>query len=418
MEYCLCFDRVTLFSFQSSFLYPFKGDGSTRLTPKRIRSSMKTCLSRILTLILFLTGLVLGCAPEATIEKHPQRFRSSPRIDYHHMVLIPSGEFLMGSTPENVKQAKTLFREETGREPLDIWFEDETPPHTVYLDAFYIDKYEVTNQQYREFVEATNYKRPFNWMDAYFRQPDKPVMGIEWIDAQSYAQWAGKRLPTEAEWEKAARGSLAGRLFSWGDEPPQISRKNNDYVPGKREFSTGDWEYHFQVGSDKPNGYGIYETTSNVYEWCNDWYAPDYYKYSPPRNPPGPKDGASKVVRGGSWFHGSFDLRCAYRNINPPYNRSYYIGFRCVRTAPAEIIEPIDSSASKTLPLATFFSSFQPRAVTPRLRLACDSSYLHCNFWSFNWIRLEEESIVRFPSLDIGCLSSPKHNLLINLDIQ
>lgn len=299
---------------------------------------MKTCLSKTLTLILFLTGCVFGCAPEATIEKHPQRFRSPPRTDYDRMVLIPSGEFTMGSTDENVKQAKTLFREETGREPLDVWFEDETPAHTVYLDAFYIDKYEVTNKQYREFVEATNYKRPFNWMDAYFRQPDKPVMGIEWIDAQAYARWAGKRLPTEAEWEKAARGGLGGKLFSWGDEPPQISRKSSDYVPGKQRFSTGGWEYHFQVGSDKPNGYGIYEMTSNVYEWCNDWYAPDYYKNSPLRNPPGPEEGAAKVVRGGSWFQGSFDLRCAYRNINPPYNRSYYIGFRCVRTAPAEKI--------------------------------------------------------------------------------
>ncbi len=163
---------------------------------------MKTCLSRILTLILFLIGCPFGCALEATIQKPPKRFLSPPQIDYHDMVLIPAGEFLMGSTPEKVKQAKMLFREETGRTPLDIWFEDETPAHTVYLDPFYIDRCEVTNRQYKKFVNATNYKRPFNWMDAYFRQPDKPVMGIEWIDAQAYARWAGKR---QTQWIRYLR---------------------------------------------------------------------------------------------------------------------------------------------------------------------------------------------------------------------
>ena len=155
-------------------------------------------------------------------------------------------------------------------------------------------------------------------MDAYFRQPNKPVMGIEWKDAMAYAAWAGKRLPTEAEWEKAVRGSLKGKLFPWGDDPPPTFQKKYDYVPGKQKFFTGDWEYHMPVGSHKPNGYGIYEMTSNVYEWCYDWYAPDYYKHSPAKNPTGPKKGVVKIVRGGSWFQGSFDLRCAYRNINPP----------------------------------------------------------------------------------------------------
>jgi len=300
---------------------------------------MSKCFSRIIILIFLPLGWAFGCAPDATIEKPGNRFLAPSPPDYHDMVLIPSGEFLMGSTPENIEEAKVLFRKETGREPLDTWFEDEVPAHVVYLDAFYIDKYEVTNKQYQEFVEATNYKKPFNWMDAYFRQPDKPVMGIEWTDAQAYAHWSGKRLPTEAEWEKAARGGLDGKLFPWGDEPPEISRKDNQYVPGKQKFPTGGWEYNVRVGSDNPNGYGIYDMTSNVYEWCDDWYAPDYYQKGPSRNPPGPGEGAAKVVRGGSWFQGTFDLRCAYRDIHPPYNRSYYIGFRCARSAPEKTTE-------------------------------------------------------------------------------
>ncbi|MFH0813511.1 MAG: formylglycine-generating enzyme family protein, partial [Pseudomonadota bacterium] len=266
-----------------------------------------------LLISVFVSGL-FGCAPEVSIEQPPKLPPFQPQTSGHDMVLVPAGEFLMGSTPQNVVQAKALYQQETGRGPLDIWFEDEAPAHRVYLDAYYIDRYEVTNGQYKEFVEATNYRKPFNWMDAYFRQSNKPVMGIEWEDAQAYATWAGKRLPTEAEWEKAARGGLMGKLFPWGDEPPQTFRKKYDYVPGKEHFSTGDWEYHMPVGSSDPNGYGIYEMTSNVYEWCYDWYSPDYYEKSPSKNPTGPKEGAAKVVRGGSWFLGSFDLRCAYRN--------------------------------------------------------------------------------------------------------
>jgi iron(II)-dependent oxidoreductase len=295
---------------------------------------MKSNLIRIFLLTSGFIGWVFGCAPELTIEKSPNQTSYHPLMDYQDMVLIPGGEFLMGSTPQNVEQAGALYKKETGREPLGIWFEDEAPAHVVYLDAFYIDKYEVSNGQYKKFIEATNYKKPFNWMDAYFRQTNKPVMGIEWEDAQAFATWAGKRVPTEAEWEKAARGGLMGKLFPWGDKPPQTFRRKYEYVPGKEKIFPGDCEYHMPIGTSESNGYGIYEMTSNVYEWCYDWYAPDYYKNSPAKNPTGPKEGAVRVVRGGSWFQGSFDLRCAYRNIAPPYYRSYYIGFRCVRTAP------------------------------------------------------------------------------------
>ena len=141
------------------------------------------------------------------------------------MVLIPTGEFLMGSTPQNIERAKELYRKETGREPLDSWFEDEVPAHRVYLDAFYVDRYEVTNRQYQKFIEAANYRRPFNCMDAYFRQPNKPVMGIESKDAMAYAAWAGKRLPTEAESEKAARGGLKGKQFFHQVFPAQIQSR-------------------------------------------------------------------------------------------------------------------------------------------------------------------------------------------------
>ncbi len=214
------------------------------------------------------------------------------------MVLIPQGEFQMGS--------------DTG-EP------DELPVHTVYLDAFYMDVYEVTNALYKKFIEATGYEPPRYWADPRANAPDQPVVGVTWDDARAYCKWVGKRLPTEAEWEKAARGGLVGKKYPWGDVDSAIGRAH----PGVSGAYT--------VGSFAPNGYGLYDTARNAWEWCADWYGENYYSESPERDPSGPASGDARVLRGGSWFAGISDpLRVSYRYSFDPEHTSNLIGFRCV----------------------------------------------------------------------------------------
>jgi formylglycine-generating enzyme required for sulfatase activity len=139
----------------------------------------------------------------------------------------------------------------------------ERPPHRVWLDTFYIDKYEVTNHKYAEFLKATGHPRPAFWENDRYNSPDQPVVGVSWDDAVAYCKWAGKRLPTEAEWEKAARGGADGRKFPWGDEEPK----------GKAAFgqdmNTG---RPAPVGKYQPNGYGLYDMAGNVWEWCVDCF--------------------------------------------------------------------------------------------------------------------------------------------------
>ena len=131
--------------------------------------------------------------------------------------------------------------------------------------AFYMDKYEVANAQYRKFVQATGHRAPTYWDDDDFNQPNQPVVGVSWHDATAYAKWVGKRLPTEKEWEWAARGSLVGKEYPWGDQEPSSSRANYGSKVGKPTA----------VGSYPANGYGLYDMAGNVYEWCQDWYDSD-----------------------------------------------------------------------------------------------------------------------------------------------
>lgn len=218
------------------------------------------------------------------------------------MVLIPSGEFRMGSNDGS---------------------DDEKPVHTVYIDAFYMDQYEVTNAQYRIFMNATGHKAPKYWNDPNSNDPKQPVIGVSWDDAVAYAKWAGKRLPTEAEWEKAARGGLSGKRYPWGDD---ISHDDANYngTNGKDV-----WTCASPVGSFAPNGYGLYDMTGNVWEWCADWYDSEYYSNSPKSNPPGPDSGTFKVIRGGSCYNDNHPLRVAAR-FSYPANACNYFGFRCV----------------------------------------------------------------------------------------
>ena len=218
------------------------------------------------------------------------------------MVLIPAGEFQMGSNDGD---------------------DDEKPVHTVYVDAFYMDKYEVTNAQYRKFIDATGYRAPRYWSGSRYNAPDQPVVGVSWHDAAAYAKWSGKRLPTEAEWEKAARGGLPGKKYPWGDS---IGHDDANYSgTGGKDH----WSGTSPVGSFSANGYGLYDMAGNVWEWCSDWYDSSYYANSPSRNPVGPGSGQSRVLRGGSWDANGVNLRYALRGGNNPTSTSSDSGFRC-----------------------------------------------------------------------------------------
>ena len=227
------------------------------------------------------------------------------------MALIPAGEFHMG-------------------DPFNEGAADERPRHTVYLDAFYIDIYEVTNAQYQKFMDAVGYAGPAYWNNSSYNAPEQPVVGVSWHDAVAYAEWAGKRLPTEAEWEKAARGGLIGKRYPWGDEAHDaggVYRAN--YYAGDNSAADG-YEYAAPVGSFPSNGYGLYDMAGNVWEWCADGYDSSYYANSPRNNPLGPGSGSSRVLRGGSWFDITYHLRVSYRSYDDPTRTYYYVGFRCV----------------------------------------------------------------------------------------
>jgi formylglycine-generating enzyme required for sulfatase activity len=222
------------------------------------------------------------------------------------MALVPAGEFTMGSNLAD----------------------DEKPAHRVYLNAFYMDKYEVTVGQYAKYLEVTDMEEPPDWHIMNQSQHQKrPVVNVDWEDAVMYCKWAGKRMPTEAEWEKAARGT-DGRIYPWGNEAP--TRLHANY--GRKE-----WNNHLAlvpVGSfeEGKSPYGIYDMAGNAWEWVSDWYDFDYYKSSPRRNPIGPATGESKVVRGGSWLYVPEFLRSAHRFAAQPTNRHFGYGFRCAKT--------------------------------------------------------------------------------------
>jgi formylglycine-generating enzyme required for sulfatase activity len=228
------------------------------------------------------------------------------RDDGAPMVLVPAGEFTMGS---------------------DQGEDDEKPTHQVHLDAFYMDKFEVTVELYAKFLKATGIDAPRRW-DLINQPPHQklPVVSISWSNADTYCRWVGKRLPTEAEWEKAARGT-DGRLYPWGNDSPNPRRAN--YGKSKESFH----QALVLVGTlhDGQSPYGIYELAGNVWEWTSDWYDKNYYQNGPARNPKGPLSGESKVLRGGSWLEGPQILRSVNReNLKP--KSWYYIGFRCAKT--------------------------------------------------------------------------------------
>jgi formylglycine-generating enzyme required for sulfatase activity len=183
----------------------------------------------------------------------------------------------------------------------------------------------VTNRLYRCFLDDTSRPPPPGWDDARFNHPDQPVTSVSWFDAVAYCAWLAERtgkpyrLPTEAEWERAARGALEGKRYAWGDSPPET-------LPGY----AGRWLNGPEpVGSGPPNGYGLSDISENVHEWCADWYDAQYYRSSPERNPPGPASGTRRSSRGGSWRHQIKIARVAARSSIPPEFQYSDYGFRC-----------------------------------------------------------------------------------------
>jgi formylglycine-generating enzyme required for sulfatase activity len=273
-----------------------------------------------------------GEAPQGTqvaVGIYPQQPQTPPATivgnDRAEMVLVPAGEFSMGSDGDE------LDRLEVSRG----FYEDEIPRHRVYLDAFYIDKYEVPNARFQQFVQATGYRTQAERSDdnATWRAPrgsgssmtsleQHPVVQVSQKDAKAYCTWAGKRLPTEAEWEKAARGT-DGRSYPWGN---QFDSKRGNFV-GK---STGTVPVGSYEGGQSP--YGAHDMAGNVWEWVAGWYSKDYYKNSPARNPQGPASGDQAVLRGGGWLVYAIDVRAPHRDRGAPAGRNDSIGFRCAKT--------------------------------------------------------------------------------------
>jgi iron(II)-dependent oxidoreductase len=254
--------------------------------------------------------------------------------DGAEMVLVPAGEFPMGSEDTEIVQLQSLL----GRLPPKVLdrLTDQAPRHQVYLDAFYIDKYEVTNALYARFVQATR-RLASRLSDKHqFNQPQQPVVGVTWHDAQAYCTWAGKRLPTEAEWEKAARGP-EGRIYPWGNSVDGVRMNYCDKrCPFRWKDTASDDGYArtAPVGSYEQgkSPYGAYDMAGNVWEWVADWYAADYYQHSPAQNPPGPAAGERKIVRGGAWFVPAPVARTATRQHFGAYYWGDNIGLRCALT--------------------------------------------------------------------------------------
>jgi eukaryotic-like serine/threonine-protein kinase len=259
------------------------------------------------------------------------------------MLYIPAGEFEMGS---------------------DDGDSDEKPINTVFLDAFWMDETEVTNKMFAEFLNAEGNQSEGGetWLDAgdsdvlieknssSWRAKsgygDHPVVEVTWYGARAYCDWAGPstgsgqvRLPSEAEWEKAARGNVNGEAYPWGDNfdckqaNADDETKLDDYVVPGGPNCDG-YDRTAPVGSFSANGYGLYDMSGNVWEWVNDWYDSGYYSNSPGNNPSGPSSGSYRVLRGGSWYAVGYFLRSADRLWNLPVNSYYYLGFRCSRSLP------------------------------------------------------------------------------------
>jgi formylglycine-generating enzyme required for sulfatase activity len=263
----------------------------------------------------------------------------------HHMILIPGGTFRMGD---------------------DAGLPHERPAHDVTLKPFWIDKHEVTVAQFRAFNQATGYKteaEEWGWSAVFDKQQgtwvkgdgatwrhphgptgptprdDEPVTQVSWNDAAAYAKWANLRLPTEAEFECAARGGLVNKPYSWGDDLRPNGKPAANWWQGtfpNNDTAEDGYAGLAPVAQFPPNGYGLHDMTGNVWEWCSDFYADDYFSHSPKQDPTGPPTGSDRVIRGGSFMCAEnfcTNFRVAGRSKNTPDSANTNLGFRCARDA-------------------------------------------------------------------------------------
>ena len=265
---------------------------------------------------VMLLGLGVATASEPPASAGGTAPEGAKGKDGAPMVLIPAGPFTMGSNDG---------------------LPAERPEHVVTLDAFYIDRYEVSMQHYRAFLVEAKHDAPPTWDDeAAETVSDRPAVGMGWADAGAYCAWAGKRLPTEAEWEKAARGT-DGRRYPWGQMQPFVDIANYNRGVWVSEAVTlagvsGGVEgmsvrHGLKEGGRSP--YGLHHMAGNAAEWVADWYDREYYSKSPKKNPPGPATGEKKVIRGGSWSDLPLALRSSARVSAEPDFQDRTIGFRC-----------------------------------------------------------------------------------------
>jgi formylglycine-generating enzyme len=312
------------------------------------RRERSVTMGRARTILLAVVAASLVCWLGST-ESQERLIRGEDGAD---MVLVPAGAFWMGSAPEDI-QARIEECERTvkpeNRAKCREWFGDEAPQRQVFLDAFYIDRYEVSNGRFDKFASTNSYRTTaeaegWGWVHqqkngkpqwerlkgATWRAPGglgttaaamHPVVQVSWYDADAYCKWAGKRLPTEAEWEKAARG-VDGRRYPWGEDW-NPSRSNGDMgVKATRPIGS------YPAGTSP---YDLHDMSGNVFEWVGDWYDPAFYRKAQDRNPSGPASGDQRVLRGGAWHSRQIALRAASRGSGVPEFRYNYTGFRCAR---------------------------------------------------------------------------------------
>ncbi len=284
--------------------------------------------------LLFLIYPVIVSCNISYAELTPEAKRTLETIEW---VSIPEGEFLMGSTKTEAADAynDAKLRSSLLEKPT---FDAEVPQHTVYISAFQISRYEITNAQYRVFIEATNRPSPRGhngeetWKDEKFNEDRQPVVGVTWFDAQAFAEWIGGSLPTEAQWERAARGT-SGSIYPWGDEPPK-HRKHANFA---RRFNKPTPVGQFPNGSSPD---GVADLAGNVWEWCLDEYNPTIYNQSSKGVRQNPLNLLfrdvlqARVIRGGAWDVGSAFLRASLRFKYYPLDSTHTIGFRIVRPSP------------------------------------------------------------------------------------
>ena len=231
---------------------------------------------------------------------------------FGQQVLIPAGTFTMGRT-------RLTDDDKTNMRPHVLL--DDRPPHEVTISAFYMDAREVTHLQYAEFVTATKHRAPYHWTGGKIPPglEKVAVYNVSWDDAKAYCEFRGARLPTEAEWERAARGGLDKQDYPWGDKfDPKALRHNVETGPG-------------EVGKYPPNAFGLYDMAGNVSEWTADYFARDYYANSPPVDPKGPAAGVYRVIRGGAWSDPPSRVTVFFRNWVGPNQRQPNIGIRCAK---------------------------------------------------------------------------------------